>query len=75
MFGTDKGGTRSVYDGQKIFDYIDEPESLQGLQYAALPEPSLRRPEGPPIILDSLKWLFYDAFGVFTHDPDETNLP
>ena len=65
------------YDSQTIFDYIDgagevyrayNMQHCLSRQYVA--------PEGPPIILDVFEMASsYDAFGVFTHDPDGDELP
>jgi hypothetical protein len=66
----------NFYDGQTIFDYIDgagevyrayNMQHCLSRQYVA--------PEGPPIILDVFEMASsYDAFGLFTHDPDGDRL-
>ena len=64
------------YDSQTIFDYIDGA----GEVYRAynMQRCLTRRyvpPEGPAIILDVFEMASsYDAFGVFTHDPDGEGL-
>lgn len=60
------------YDGETIFDYIDGAgEVYRAYNMQRCLSRRYTAPEGPPIILDVFEMdSSYDAFGVFTHDPD-----
>jgi Family of unknown function (DUF6599) len=64
------------YDSETIFDYIDgagEVYRAYNMRYCL--SRRYAAPEGPPIILDAFEMdSSYDAFGVFTHDPDGDQL-
>jgi hypothetical protein len=64
------------YDGQTIFDYIDGAgEVYRAYNMQRCLSRRYVAPEGPPIILDLFEMASsYDAFGVFTHDPDGDQL-
>jgi hypothetical protein len=61
-----------VYDGQTIFDYIDGAgEVYRAYNMQQCLSRRYVAAEGPPIILDVFQMASsYDAFGLFTHDPD-----
>lgn len=65
-----------VYDGQTIFDYIDGAgEVYRAYNMRSCLSRRYVAPEGPAIILDLFEMASsYDAFGVFTHDPDGDEL-
>jgi len=65
-----------VYDGQTIFDYIDGAgEVYRAYNMRTCLSRRYVAPEGPVIILDLFEMASsYDAFGVFTHDPDGDEL-
>ncbi|RPJ18778.1 MAG: hypothetical protein EHM26_09135 [Desulfobacteraceae bacterium] len=64
------------YDSQTIFDYIDGAgEVYRAYNMQRCLSRRYVPPEGPPIILDVFEMASsYDAFGVFTHDPDGEGL-
>ncbi len=64
------------YDSQTIFDYIDGAgEVYRAYNMQRCLSRHYVAPEGPPIILDVFEMASsYDAFGVFTHDPDGDQL-
>jgi hypothetical protein len=65
-----------VYDGQTIFEYIDGAgEVYRAYNMRTCLSRRYVAPEGPAIILDLFEMASsYDAFGVFTHDPDGDEL-
>jgi hypothetical protein len=65
------------YDSQTIFDYIDGAgEVYRAYNMQRCLSRRYASPEGPAIILDVFEMVSsYDAFGVFTHDPDGDGLP
>jgi len=64
------------YDSQTIFDYIDGAgEVYRAYNMQRCFSRRYVSPEGPAIILDVFEMASsYDAFGVFTHDPDGEGL-
>ena len=64
------------YDSQTIFDYIDGAgEVYRAYNMQRCLSRRYVPPEGPAIILDIFEMASsYDAFGVFTHDPDGEGL-
>jgi len=60
------------YDSQSIFDYIDGAgEVYRAYNMQRCLSRRYVTPEGPVIILDLFEMVSsYDAFGLFTHDPD-----
>ena len=65
------------YDSQTIFDYIDGAgEVYRAYNMQRCLSRRYVAPQGPAIILDVFEMASsYDAFGVFTHDPDGDALP
>jgi hypothetical protein len=65
------------YDSQTIFDYIDGAgEVYRAYNMQRCLSRRYVAPQGPAIILDIFDMASsYDAFGVFTHDPDGDALP
>jgi hypothetical protein len=65
------------YDSQTIFDYIDGAgEVYRAYNMQRCLSRRYVTPQGPAIILDIFEMASsYDAFGVFTHDPDGDGLP
>jgi hypothetical protein len=65
-----------VYDPQTIFDYIDGAgEVYRAYNMQRCLSRRYVTPEGPDLILDLFEMASsYDAFGVFTHDPDGDQL-
>jgi Family of unknown function (DUF6599) len=67
-----KAGEDQFYDSQTIFDYIDGAgEVYRAYHMQRCLSRRYVTPQGPAIILDLFEMASsYDAFGVFTHDPD-----
>jgi hypothetical protein len=65
-----------VHDSQTIFDYIDGAgEVYRAYHMQRCLSRRYITPEGPVIVLDLFEMASsYDAFGVFTHDPDGDEL-
>jgi hypothetical protein len=65
------------YDSQTIFDYIDGAgEVYRAYHMQRCLSRRYVTPQGPALILDIFEMASsYDAFGVFTHDPDGDALP
>jgi hypothetical protein len=65
------------YDSQTIFDYIDGAgEVYRAYNLQRCLSRRYVAPEGPALILDIFEMASsYDAFGVFTYDPDGDALP
>ncbi len=65
------------YDSRTIFDYLDGAgEVYRAYNMQRCLSRRYVAPEGPAIILDLFEMASsYDAFGVFTHDPDGDELP
>ena len=65
------------YDSQTIFDYIDGAgEVYRAYNMQRCLSRRYVTPQGPAIILDIFEMASsFDAFGVFTHDPDGDGLP
>lgn len=72
-----KAGEDQFYDNQTIFDYIDGAgEVYRAYNMQRCLSRRYVTPQGPAIILDIFEMASsYDAFGVFTHDPDGEGLP
>jgi hypothetical protein len=67
-----KAEADQFYDSQTIFDYIDGAgEVYRAYNMQRCLSRRYVTPEGPALILDLFEMASsYDAFGVFTHDPD-----
>ena len=72
-----KAGEDQFYDSQTIFDYIDGAgEVYRAYHMQRCLSRRYVTPQGAAIILDLFEMASsYDAFGVFTHDPDGDMLP
>jgi hypothetical protein len=72
-----KAGEDQVYDSRTIFDYIDGAgEVYRAYHMQRCLSRRYVTSQGPAIILDLFEMdSSYDAFGVFTHDPDGDKLP
>ncbi len=72
-----KAEADQFYDSQTIFDYIDGAgEVYRAYNMQRCLSRRYVTPQGPALILDVFEMASsYDAFGVFTHDPDGDALP
>jgi len=72
-----KADEDQFYDSQTIFDYIDGAgEVYRAYNMQRCLSRRYVTPQGPALILDIFEMASsYDAFGVFTHDPDGDALP